>query len=392
MRIGLVSPYPWDVPGGVVQHIADLAASLRTAGHDAQVITPVDDDEVPLPSWVTRAGRSVPIPYNKSVSRLTFGVVSATRIRRWLSAGDFDVLHLHSPETFSLSLLALFNARGPIVATFHASNPRSRILAALQAPLQVQLEKLSGRIAVSPAARATIVEHLGGDAVVVPNGVEVARFADATPLPGWPGEGGAVGFLGRIDEPRKGLAVLLAAAEEMVASRPGLRLLVASLGDLDKVEHPISDRLRSRITLLGQVSESDKARMLASVDVYAAPNTGAESFGIVLLEAMAAGTPIVASGLDAFRRVLAPGNGMDAAAEFATPGDPVSLADAVSKVLDSPDDRARLRAAGSAIVGRYDWSVVTAEIVRVYETAIAVSKGRHVSEVPEPVELPDVPS
>ena len=153
MRVGLVSPYPWDVPGGVVAHIRDLAESRVELGHEVSVITPVDDEEVPLPAYVTRAGRSVPVPFNGSVSRLVFGPVSAARVRRWLHDGDFDVLHLHSPETLSLSLLALFNARGPIVATFHAANPRSRVLAMLQSPLQVQIEKIAGRIAVSPAAQ-----------------------------------------------------------------------------------------------------------------------------------------------------------------------------------------------------------------------------------------------
>src|SRR5436305_13173876 len=177
MRVGLVSPYPWDVPGGVVAHVRDLAETLIGLGHEVSVISPVDDDEVPLPGWVVRAGRTVPVPFNGSVSRLVFGPVSATRVRRWIHDGGFDVLHLHSPETLSLPLLALFNARGPIVGTFHAANPRSRMMAMLQSPLQVQMEKPNGRIAVSPAARKTIVEHLGSDAVLIPNGVHVRRFA-----------------------------------------------------------------------------------------------------------------------------------------------------------------------------------------------------------------------
>ena len=157
MRVGLVSPYPWDVPGGVVAHVRDLAETLIGNGHDVSVITPVDDEDSPVPPYVVRAGRSVPVPFNGSVSRLAFGPVSATRVGRWIREGDFDVLHVHSPETLSLSLLAVFIARGPIVATFHAANPRSRVLAMMQSPLQVRLEKLSGRIAVSPAARKTIV-------------------------------------------------------------------------------------------------------------------------------------------------------------------------------------------------------------------------------------------
>ncbi len=376
MRIGLVSPYPWDVPGGVVAHIRDLAETLVERGHDVSVITPVDDDDAEVPPYVVRAGRTVPVPFNGSVSRLVFGPVSATRVRRWIHDGDFDVLHVHSPETLSLSLLAVFIADGPIVATFHAANPRSRVLALMQSPLQVRLEKLSGRIAVSPAARKTIVEHLGADAVLIPNGVHVARFADAEPLPGWPGAGGALAFVGRVDEPRKGLEVLLDAFTRLRAHRPDLRLLVAGPG-----EH---DGLPDGVTALGLVSEADKARVYKSADVFVAPNTGGESFGIVLLEAMAAGTAIVASDLDAFRRVLDDGDG-GLAGELAAVGDPVALANACSALLDAPPRRAALRDAGRRVVGQYDWSVVATEVMHVYETAIAGHHGGRVVEQPEQV-------
>lgn len=388
MRIGIVSPYPWDVPGGVVQHIHDLTLALRKAGHDARVASPVDDEETPLPPWVTRMGRSVPVPYNGAVSRLLIGPLSASRIRRWLRDGDFDVLHLHSPETFSLSLLTLMNASGPIVATFHAFAPRSRILAAFHSPLQWQMEKLSGRIAVSPAARATLVEHLGADAVLVPNGVDVGRFAGVSPLPR-PDGAEVVGFLGRLDEPRKGLAVLLTAAEELVRRRPALRIWVAGPGDIDNVAHYLSPELRSRLDLMGRIDDETKSRMLASLDVYVAPNTGAESFGIVLLEAMAAGAPIVASGLDPFRRVLLAGGEGEAAALLPAPEDPVAFAAAISRLLDDRELAARQVETARRMVQRYDWSVVSVEVVRVYETAIAMSSGRHVSESPEEATLPD---
>jgi phosphatidylinositol alpha-mannosyltransferase len=373
MRIGLVSPYPWDVPGGVVAHIADLAEALIERGHEVQVISPVDDEDAVLPSYVTRAGRSVPIPYNGSVSRLLLGPVSQARLRRWLHDGDFDVLHVHSPETFSLSLLAMGNARGPIVATFHASSPRSRILALLQTPLQVYLERLSGRIAVSPAARKTIVEHLGGDAVVVPNGVKVARYAGAQPLPGWPKPGGSLGFVGRIDEPRKGLRLLFEAVPILQRDFPDLEVLVAGPGEVDEVPRGV--------TLLGRISDEDKARALASVDAFVAPNLGGESFGIILLEAMAAGTPIVASDLDPFARVLDDG----ALGVLTKTGDPHSLAAGCAELLHHPDRREELRAAGSRAVLRYDWSVVSGEVLRVYETAIAASTGK-VEEDPQPVD------
>ena len=375
MRVGLVSPYPWDVPGGVVAHIRDLAETLIELGHDVSVISPVDDEDAPLPPWVTRAGRTVPVPYNGSVSRLIFGPMSLARVRRWLHDGDFDVLHLHSPETLSLSLLALMNARGPIVATFHAAAPRSRILALLQSPLQVHIEKIVGRIAVSPAARKTIVEHLGADAVVIPNGVHVSRYENAEPLDGWPGPGGAIGFVGRIDEPRKGLDVLLEAMPYLWKERPSLRLLVAGPGELD------DDRLDERIVLLGQVDEETKARVYRSVDVFVAPNTGGESFGIILLEAMAAGAPIVASDLDAFRRVLETPDG-GCAGLLATVGDAESFAHACSTVLSSETRCVHMRRTGSQVVRRFDWKVVATEIVRVYETTIAAAP-EHVTEEPE---------
>jgi phosphatidylinositol alpha-mannosyltransferase len=233
--------------------------------------------------------------------------------------------------------------------------------------LQSALEKISARIAVSEAARTTLVEHLGGDAVLIPNGVAVRRYAKADPLPGWPGEGGAIGFLGRFDEPRKGLAVLLAAFGELALRRPGLRLLIAGRGDADEALDRVSPRVRDRVVLLGMVSEEDKARVLHSVEVFCAPNTGGESFGIVLTEAMSAGAPIVASDLEAFRRVLRGGQ----AGELFAVNDPADLARAAERLLDDPQRRASLAAAAAEAVRAYDWPVVARDVVRVYETVVS---------------------
>jgi len=363
VRVGLVCPYTWDVPGGVQAHVHDLATALLALGHDVSVITPADDD-APLPPYVVSAGRAVPVPYNGSVARLAFGVLSLGRVRRWLREGAFDVVHVHEPAAPSLSLLATWAADVPIVATFHTSVSRSRAMAAAYSILQTALEKISGRIAVSEAARRTLVEHLGGDAVLIPNGVQVSAFATARPLPDWPGDGGAIGFLGRIDEPRKGFPVLLEAFQLLAAQRPGLRLLVAGPGDTDEAHKSLPEELRSRVRLLGLVSDADKARMLRSVDLFVAPNTGGESFGIVLLEAMAAQTPVLASDLDAFRVVLDDG---EAGALFAT-GDAAALAEAAGALLDDRDRRARLAASGARRALDYDWSTVARDIVRVYET------------------------
>ena len=363
MRVGLVCPYSWDVPGGVQEHIRDLAETLMDLGHQVSVITPADDDTV-LPAYAVSAGRAVPVPYNGSVGRVAFGFLSASRVRRWLKEGQFDVLHVHEPAAPSLSLLAAWSATGPIVATVHIANPRSRLLHAATPILEYVGEKISARIAVSEAARTTLVEHLGGDAVLIPNGVTVRRYEKADPLPGWPGPGGALGFLGRMDEARKGLAVLLAAFGILGPQRPGLRLLIAGPGDAEEAMEKVPPALRDRVVLLGQVSEEDKVRVYHSVDVFCAPNTGGESFGIVLAEAMAAGAPIVASDLDAFRMVL---RGGEAGELFAT-GDPDALAQAAARLLDDPARRAELSAAARRAVRAFDWPVVAREVVQVYET------------------------
>src|ERR1700758_89865 len=175
MRIGIVCPYTWDVPGGVQQHIRDLAEALIGLGHEVSVISPADDD-TPLPDYVVPAGRAVPVPYNGSVARLAVGFLSARRGRRRGRDGGGAGLHVHEPAAPSLSLLACWVADGPIVATVHTATPRSRVLHVAQPILASALEKISGRIAVSEAARTTLVEHLGGDAVLIPNGVSVRRF------------------------------------------------------------------------------------------------------------------------------------------------------------------------------------------------------------------------
>jgi phosphatidyl-myo-inositol alpha-mannosyltransferase len=366
VRVGIVCPYSFDVPGGVQFHVRDLAERLLELGHEVSVLAPADDD-TPVPGYVVAAGRAVPVPYNGSVARVTFGPVTAGRVRRWLADGDFDVLHLHEPITPSLSILALWSATGPIVATFHTANLRSRAMQAVYPVVRPSLEKISARIAVSEDARRTVVEHLGGDAVVIPNGVFVDRFAAAAPRPKWQSTDDAptLAFLGRIDEPRKGLQVLADALPRLLAARPGLRVLVAGTGDADEARERLGDSVRA-VELLGSVSEEDKAALLASVDAYVAPHIGGESFGIVLVEAMAAGAPVVASDLGAFRRVLDDG----ACGELFPTGDAGALAEALLAVLADPARRAALTAAGARAARRYDWSVVAADVLAVYETVV----------------------
>ncbi len=423
MRIGLVCPYSFDVPGGVQLHVRDLASYLLRQGHHVSVLAPADE-QTPLPAYVHSAGRAIAVPYNGSVARLAFGPLTSARVRRWLAEGEFDLVHLHEPLVPSLSLLALLAATEPLVATFHTSISRSRAMQVVSPLMRPAMEKLLARIAVSEDARRTVVDHLGGDAVVVPNGVDVAAFADAVPDARWVGQPGrpSVVFLGRLDEPRKGLSVLAAAWPEIVREVPGARLLVAGAGDVAAARErfaglaqlgvrtescgshdgkagaagstepvirsescidgggavPAEDaadsdagwaeiRATGGVEVIGQVSEEEKRALLASADVFCAPQTGGESFGIVLVEAMSSGAAVVASDLPAFARVLDDG----AAGQLFRAGEPDELARAVLRVLGDDELRGRQLAAARATVGRYDWSRVAQQVETVYSVALA---------------------
>ncbi|MFF0544367.1 glycosyltransferase family 4 protein [Nocardia thailandica] len=362
MKIGMVCPYSFDVPGGVQAHVVELARVFIERGHQVSVLAPASD-ETPLPDFVVSAGKAVAIPYNGSVARLSFGPTAYTRIRRWIDAGEFDVLHIHEPNAPSLSMLALKIAEGPIVATFHTSTTKSLVLSTFQGVLRPYHEKISGRIAVSELARRWQVEALGSDAVEIPNGVDVGAFARGPLLDGYPRAGKTVLFLGRYDEPRKGMDVLLGALPTLAGRHPDVEILVVGRGDEDRLRReagPLAGHLR----FLGQVSDAEKAAAMRSADVYVAPNLGGESFGIILIEAMAAGTPVVASELDAFRRVL-----RDGSAGLLVPvGDSAALARAIDTVLTDDAVRGELVRTATQVVSAYDWPVVAEQILRVYET------------------------
>ena len=373
MRIGIVNPYALDVPGGVQLHVRDLAEQLLHEGHDVRVLAPADED-VAVPDYVDAAGRAVPVPYNGSIARLLFGPVTAARVNRWIDRGRFDVLHVHEPFSPSLSMLAMMAADGAVVGTFHSSTVRSRVLLASMPLLEPQLEKLTGRIAVSREALRTIQRHEGaGDAVIIPNGVYVDRFTGVAPRQEWLGtpQRPTVAFLGRIEESRKGLAVLLDALPQLLDERPGLRLLVAGPGDPREIMRHADPRASAACEFLGLVSDVNKERLLASVDVYVAPNTGGESFGIILIEAMSAGAPVIASDLWSFRDVLADG----AAGVLFRNTDATDLARHTLPVLLDDKVRRTLRKKGYARARDFDWPRVAADIVDVYETCLAARPG-----------------
>jgi phosphatidylinositol alpha-mannosyltransferase len=379
MRIGLVCPYQWDVPGGVQYHVRDLAVTLRGMGHHVEVLTPAEREESLTDPWLTFAGRTVPVPYNGSMASMQFGPVSAARVRRWLREGRFDVVHVHDPASPSVGLLVCMMAEGPIVATFHAASVRSKWLAAVGPVARPWLEKITGRIAVSDFARRLQVEHLGGDAVIIPNGVHVDVFAHGPSLPGHTRgvDGPTIGFIGRYDEPRKGLPVLLEAMRSVVRTNPGAQLLIAGRGDAADLRKLVGEDLLPHVALLGELSEQDKAAFLRSVDVYCAPNLMGESFGIILIEALAAGAPIVASDLDAFASVLQGGE----AGVLVPRGNAGALARALCQLLVDPARRAELSARGAVVAAGYDWDVLARQILAVYE--MVVGPGGHEVTAPE---------
>lgn len=363
MKIGIVCPYDWAAPGGVKAHVKDLAEELILMGHDVSVLAPGDEDES-WESYVVAAGRPVKVPYNGSVARVNMGLVSTARVRRWIREGDFDVVHVHQPSSPSLAMLACWAASGPLVGTWHMSQEKSKALNAAYYIMQTVLEKISGRIAVSEKARQTLVEHLGGDAVLIPNGVVCRNFANGSPFDGYPRQDPTLLFLGRIDEDRKGLQILLKAMPKIIESHPGVELLVAGPGDEAEAAQGHGEDVMSHVRFLGMISEEDKVSAFKSANVYIAPNNGGESFGIVLLESMAAGTPVLASDIEAFSKVLEEGN---AGALFSNE-DSDSLAAQLTRMLRDPQELERLSEEGKRRALEYDWETVARDVLRVYES------------------------
>lgn len=362
-RIGLVCPYGWDTPGGVQAHIADLAEYLISQGHYVSVLAPTLGDS-DFPDYLVSAGKPISIPYNGAVARILFGPIAFARVRQWISQGDFDVLHLHEPAIPSISLLACVAAEGPMVGTFHASAKKQKAIFAIGPILEPVIEKLTARIAVSEAARSTLTEHLETDAVVVPNGIYAKRLANGKINPDW--SGNTLGFIGRFEEPRKGLTLIIEALPQIIREFPDIRVLVAGPGDSPAFLETIPSELRSRFHFLGRISEEEKADFLQSISLYIAPNTGGESFGIILAEALAGGAAVVASDIPAFASLL--GNG-----EYGTlfqSENPSSLAETIKALLHDDNTRDAIRIRGKAHAQTFDWELVAERIYAVYEMSM----------------------
>ena len=367
LKIGIVCPYSWDTPGGVQNHIRDLAEFLIESGHDVSVLAPVID-ESNLPEYVVNAGKPISIPYNGAVARVLFGPVAFARVRQWISQGEFDLLHLHEPAIPSISLLACWAADGPMVGTFHAAAKRQKIIFAIGPILEPAIEKLSARIAVSEAARLTLTDHLDTDAVIIPNGIYANRYTDGKTIEKW--SGNTIGFIGRFEEPRKGLSVLIDALPVISRFAPDVKIFVAGPGDPAEVIEGIDPQLRQRFEFLGKITESEKADFMSSVAVYVAPNTGGESFGIILAEALAGGACVVASDIPAFDDLLGHGEfGALFESESST-----ELAKVVIDLLRDETKRKELSVRGKERSKMFDWTVVAQQIYSVYQMSIVGSQ------------------
>lgn len=366
IKIGMVCPYGWDTPGGVQSHIKDLAKHLIEEGHQISVLTPISDESLPQEDYVVNAGKPISIPMNGSVARVLFGPIASSRAKQWITTGDFDLLHLHEPAIPSLSLLACSAAEGPLVGTFHVSTQKKKAIYAIGPILEPIVEKLTARIAVSELARSTLKDHFETDAVVIPNGIDGQKYARAKINPRYE-SAHSVGFIGRIEETRKGLEVLLQALPIVARFIPDVKFLIAGPGDTKEFIKKLNPQLRNRVEFLGYLTDDEKESFLKSIQVYVAPNTGNESFGIILTEALSAGTAVVASDIPAFKAVLENGE----TGELFINEDSADLAKVLVALLRDDKRRQQLSENGKLSAQKYDWQVVAEQIETVYEMAIA---------------------
>jgi phosphatidyl-myo-inositol alpha-mannosyltransferase len=363
VRIALVCPYAFDDPGGVQTHVRELAEHLLVEGHAVEVLAPLRGRE--RPRYVRPVGRPVDIPYNASNAPIDPRPWSRRPVAAALAAFAPDVIHVHEPLAPSTSMWATLEARAPVVATFHSGAERSRLYDLAAPILRLVARRIAVRIAVSEAAAAFARARIGGVFQIVPNGADVERFARATPAE--LGEGVKLLFVGRLDE-RKGFRVATAAFGTLAPGRPKLRLVVVGEGPERSAVDGLPNDVRDRVLLVGTVPNVDLPKYSAACDLYVGPAVGGESFGIVLIEAMAAGLPVVASGIPGYTEVVR--DGVDGL--LVPPRDADALATAIARVLDDRVLAERLTEAGRERARTFDWSVVGARLLALYRGAAAI--------------------
>lgn len=359
MRVLLACPYAWDAPGGVQVHVRDLASVLGARGHDVLVVAPgggrAADPRVRI------VGRPVRVPYGGTVAPICFSRRSFGRIRWLMHAFGPDVVHVHEPLTPSTSMLATLVATAPVVATFHAYADRSRLMELAGPVLRSVHRRIAASVAVSAAAAAFLARVVPGELEIVPNGVDVERFARGGPRPEGLPEGRLVLWVNRLDR-QKAFPIAVRAFALLTAELEDVHLVVAGDGRDRDATQLLSDADRRRLLMLGSVSHDRLPAYHAAADAFVSPATGQESFGIVLVEAMAAGVPVVASNIPGYREVVR--DGVDGL--LVAPNDPDSLARALLRVLREPELASALARAGRERAATFSWEVVAPRIEAIY--------------------------
>ncbi len=380
MKIALVSPYDFSVPGGVVKHIHYLEKHLREMGHQVKIIAPCSREDAPLSEYLIKASSLVVgIPSSGSVARVSISPLVYKKAKKILEQENFDVVHIHEPLTPMLPIAVLRHSKAINIGTFHAYRPGPHPVLEYSDILARRLaKKLDGRIAVSRAAREYISRYLPGDYRIIPNGVDLELFeARAKPIERFCDGRPNVLFVGRLEK-RKGFNVLLEAFKVVREEVPEARLLVVGAFDDDDKKPFIEFIRRNRIhgvRFIGRVPEDELPRYYYTCDVFCAPSLGYESFGMVLVEAMATGKPVVASAIPGYTEVVKSG----AEGILVPPGDPQALARAIVHLLKNPQLRAIMGELGKKKAARYSWRQVASEVVEYYRE-VAERKGVRLPE------------
>jgi len=363
MKIGIVSQSYYPRFGGVTEHVHAMAVELSRRGHDVRVITSRFSTEHDGGLRVERIGRNLLIPYNRAYVDFTIGWNLKSQLKALFRRYDFDVIHTHCPAAPSLPLLAVAAAECPQVGTFHMTG-RNAIQEVFRGPLTRRMRQLDARIAVSETARECAEHYFGGDYRVVPNGIDVERFhPDNEPFEQWQSRDHVnIVFVGRLD-PRKGVDHLIAAMPGVIERTRGrARFLIVGDSYLrGKLENAVRSDMRRHVTFIGAVAANDLPRWYATADIFVSPATGNESFGIVLLEAMATGRPVVCSDIPGYRTVASADN-----AVLHPPGDVEAMTDALCRLVEDEDRRTTLSINGRKRALEYAWPRVTEQIEAVY--------------------------
>ena len=363
MKIALVSPYDYAFPGAVADHVRQLGAQLGSRGHDVRVIAPCSDSAEVSDERFIPMGRPVPIPSGGSVARVSLSVWLAPRTRSLLRQEAFDVVHLHEPFSGVLPITVLEVSETANVATFHSYHGTRLWTRATVSLAKRYFNRLQGCIAVSEPARDFISGHFPGGYEIIPNGVQVGTYSNGV-LPYAHLRDGTVNilFVGRLER-RKGLKYLLGAFARLKWSWPNIRLLVVGPGSLDEDSaRMLGERNIRDVLFTGAVSEEEKVRYYKTADIFCTPATGHESFGVVLLEAMAAGKPIVATGIEGYSSVITHGK----EALLVPPKSEEGLADAIATLLGDPQLARRLGNNGRARAREFSWETVARRVEDFY--------------------------